>query len=73
MEIINARVRETLTSRVLLNDKYEGKRVVMWDDTHINLQFKPSSVDAQRTTYSAYYGVMYVKEVYSFSCLVVLV
>ena len=28
----------------------------MWDDTNFNLQFKPSSADTQRTTYSAYYG-----------------
>ena len=28
----------------------------MWDDTNINLQLKPSSADAQHTTYSAYYG-----------------
>ena len=38
------------------SDKYEGKRVVMWDDTNVNLQFKTSSADTQRTTYSAYYG-----------------
>ena len=38
------------------NDKYEGKRVVMMDGTNVNLQFKASSVDAQCTTYSAYYG-----------------
>ena len=38
------------------NDKYDGKRVVMWDDTNVNLQFKPSSGDAQHITYSAYYG-----------------
>ena len=28
----------------------------MWDDTNVNLQFKPSSVEAQRITYSVYYG-----------------
>lgn len=28
----------------------------MWDDTNVNLQFKPSSADAKRTTYSAYHG-----------------
>ena len=38
------------------NDKYDGKRVVMWDDTNVNLQFKPSSVEVQHITYSAYYG-----------------
>ena len=38
------------------NQKYDGKRVIMWDDTNINFQFKPSGADEQRITYSHYYG-----------------
>ncbi len=52
------------------NDKYECKRVVIWDDTNVNIQFKPSSADAQRTTYSAYYGGDVCKGGYFFSCVV---
>ena len=36
--------------------KYEGKRVVMWDDTNINFAFKPSGAYEQRVTYSKYYA-----------------
>ena len=38
------------------NAKYEGKIVVMWDDTNIDFQFKPGGADEQRMTYSSYYG-----------------
>ena len=31
-------------------DKYEGKRVVMWDDTNVNLAYQPSGADEQRLT-----------------------
>ena len=37
-------------------DKFEGKRVVMWDDTNVDLTFQPSGADEQRLTYSLYYG-----------------
>ena len=37
-------------------DKFEGKRIVMWDDTNVNLTYKPSGADEQRLTYSLYYG-----------------
>ena len=33
-------------------DKYKEQRVVMWDDTNINLAFQPSGTDEQRFTYS---------------------
>jgi hypothetical protein len=39
------------------NGKYEGKRIVMWDDTNIPFSFKPGSALNQRTTYSSYYGM----------------
>ena len=38
------------------DEKYEGKRVIMWDDTNIDFQFKPSDSEEQRITYSHYYG-----------------
>ena len=37
-------------------DKYKGKRVVMWDDTNVNLAYKPSGADEQRLTFSVYYS-----------------
>jgi hypothetical protein len=36
--------------------KYEGMRIVMWDDTNINFDFKPSGAYEQRVTYSSYYA-----------------
>ena len=39
------------------NDKYENKRVIMWDDTNIPFCFKPSSAKNQRLTYSSYYSM----------------
>ena len=39
------------------NGKYEGKRIVMWDDTNIPFSFKPGSALNQWTTYSSYYGM----------------
>ena len=38
------------------NDRYDGKRVVFWDDTNVSFQFMPSDANMQRLTYSAYYG-----------------
>jgi hypothetical protein len=37
------------------NDRYAGKRVVMWDNTNVNMP-KPHDARMQRQTYSAYYG-----------------
>ena len=37
-------------------EKYEGERVVMWDDTNVNLSFQPNGADEQRLTYSMYYN-----------------
>ena len=37
-------------------EKYKGKRVVMWDDTNVNLAYKPSGADEQRLTFSVYYS-----------------
>ena len=36
--------------------KYNGKRVIMWDDTNVNFDFKPSGAYEQRVTYSSYYA-----------------
>ena len=38
------------------NGKYDGMRVVMWDDTNVNFDFKPSGAYEQRVTYSSYYA-----------------
>ena len=38
------------------NNKYEGGRIVMWDDINTDFHFKPSSADEQRIAYSSYYG-----------------
>jgi hypothetical protein len=38
------------------NNKYEGHRVVFWDDTNISFCYKPSGANEQRLTYSSYYG-----------------
>lgn len=37
------------------NERYGGKRVVMWDNTNVNMP-KPRDARMQRQTYSAYYG-----------------
>ena len=37
------------------NERYDGKRVVMWDNTNVNMP-KPQDAKMQRQTYSAYYG-----------------
>ena len=37
-------------------EKYKNKRIVMWDDTNVNLTYKPSGADEQRLTYSQYYA-----------------
>uniref|UniRef100_A0A7S4NEM8 DDE Tnp4 domain-containing protein n=1 Tax=Odontella aurita TaxID=265563 RepID=A0A7S4NEM8_9STRA len=37
------------------NDRYGGKRVVMWDNTNVNMP-KPRDASMQRQNYSAYYG-----------------
>ena len=49
-------VEDSFLRKSKWNDKYEGKRVVMWDDTNIDFQFKPGGADEQRMTYSSYYG-----------------
>ena len=36
--------------------KYNDMRVIMWDDTNVNLNYKPSTAHNQRLTYSSYYG-----------------
>ena len=36
--------------------KYEGVRIVMWDDTNVNFAFQPGGADEQRLTYSMYYA-----------------
>jgi hypothetical protein len=38
------------------DDFYYGKRLVMWDNTNINMCFKPTVFETQRITYSQYYG-----------------
>ena len=38
------------------NAKYDGVRIVMWDDTNVNFDFKPSGAYEQRVTYSSYYA-----------------
>ena len=38
------------------NDKCDGKRVTMWDNTNINLKFKLTASHVQRSTLSTYYG-----------------
>ena len=44
----------------LMKDKwkkeYKDVRIVMWDDTNVNLTYKPSAADDQRLTYSQYYA-----------------
>jgi hypothetical protein len=37
-------------------ERYEGKRIIMWDNTNVNLMGKPTDADLQRLTYSLYYG-----------------
>ena len=37
-------------------DKFEGRRIVMWDDTNVNFAYMPSGADEQRLTYSVYYS-----------------
>jgi hypothetical protein len=37
------------------NDEYAGKRLIMWDNTDVNI-YQPSDADNQRNTYSSYYG-----------------
>lgn len=36
------------------NEKYNGQRIIMWDDTNIPFTYKPSSALNQRMTYSSY-------------------
>ena len=36
--------------------KYDGMRIVMWDDTNVNLAYQPGGADEQRLTYSMYYA-----------------
>ena len=37
-------------------EKYKDARVIMWDDTNVNMAFQPNSADEQRLTYSMYYS-----------------
>jgi hypothetical protein len=37
-------------------ERYKGQRVIMWDNTNINLKGQPSDANNQRAMYSAYYG-----------------
>ena len=36
--------------------KYDGMRIVMWDNTNVNLAYQPGGADEQRLTYSMYYA-----------------
>ena len=38
------------------NDTLYGERVTMWDNTKINLKFKPTASHVQRLTLCTYYG-----------------
>jgi DDE superfamily endonuclease len=35
---------------------YDGRRLIFWDTANVPLCYKPSSADAQRNTYNAYYA-----------------
>ena len=35
------------------NSKYENQRIIMWDDTNVPFNFKPSGAVNQQITYSA--------------------
>jgi hypothetical protein len=37
-------------------ERYANKRVIMWDNTNVNFQNKPSDAELQRLTFSQYYG-----------------
>jgi hypothetical protein len=37
-------------------ERYPDKRVIMWDNTNVDFQGKPSDADLQRLTHSQYYG-----------------
>ena len=39
------------------NEKYDKKRIIMWDDTNIPFCFKPGTAKKQRLTYSSYYSM----------------
>ena len=43
------------TSQRWLN-KYGDARIIMWDNTNVNLNYMPTLSHAQRLTYSSYYG-----------------
>jgi hypothetical protein len=36
--------------------EFRNQRLIMWDNTNVPLCFSPSDVEAQRNTYSLYYG-----------------
>ena len=40
-----------------MSEKYENKRVIMWDHTNIPFCFKPSTTSNQHLTYSSYYSM----------------
>ena len=48
--------KDTKMRKDAWNQKHNGTRVVMWDDTNVNFDFKPSDAYEQRVTYSSYYG-----------------
>ena len=48
---------DRLLRKAKWNSKYDGKRIIMWDDTNVPFQYKPSSARNQRLTYSSYYGM----------------
>ena len=37
-------------------DRYSGVRLILWDNTNISMQYKPSDPQLQRITYSSYYN-----------------
>ena len=38
------------------NEKFEGKRVIMWDNANVNFKHKPAASHIQQLTYSSCYG-----------------
>ena len=37
-------------------ERYSGVRLILWDNTNISMQYKPSDPQLQRITYSSYYS-----------------
>jgi hypothetical protein len=38
------------------NCTYKGRRVVFWDNTNVDMRYKPTDASLNRRTYSSYYG-----------------